>query len=69
MEFKKEGDIVMISLKTKQLSDELHVRQQKRIQELEHENAWLKIQLRKALAASEEDIEVSNGTIILKGWD
>ncbi|MGM9683236.1 MAG: hypothetical protein ACI3XQ_06535 [Eubacteriales bacterium] len=69
MEAKKEGDIVMISLKTKQMSDELHVRQQRRIQELEHENAWLKIQLRKALATSDEDIEVSNGTIILKGWN
>lgn len=66
---KNDGDVVMISLRTKKLSDQLHVRQQKRIQELEHENAWLKIQLRKALAVSDEDIEVSNGTIILKGWD
>ena len=66
---KNDGDVVMISLRTKKLSDQLHVRQQRRIEELERENAWLKIQLRKALTVSDEDIEVSNGTIILKGWD
>lgn len=63
---KNDGDVVMISLRTKKLSDQLHVRQQRRIEELERENAWLKIQLRKALAAADEYIEVSNGTIILK---
>lgn len=63
---KNDGDVVMISLRTKKLSDQLHVRQQKRIEDLERENAWLKIQLRKALAAEDEYIEVSNGTIILK---
>lgn len=63
---KNDGDVVMISLRTKKLSDQLHVRQQRRIEELERENAWLKIQLRKALAAEDEYIEVSNGTIILK---
>lgn len=63
---KNDGDVVMISLRTKKLSDQLHVRQQKRIEDLERENAWLKIQLRKALAAADEYIEVSNGTIILK---
>ena len=56
----------MLSLRTKKLSDQLHVRQQKRIEDLERENAWLKIQLRKALAASDDYIEVSNGTIVLK---
>ena len=63
---KNDGDVVMISLRTKKLSDQLHVRQQKRIEDLERENAWLKIQLRKALAASDDYIEVSNGTIVLK---
>lgn len=63
---KNDGDVVMISLRTKKLSDQLHVRQQRRIEELERENAWLKIQLRKALAASDDYIEVSNGTIVLK---
>lgn len=63
---KNDGDVVMISLRTKKLSDQLHVRQQKRIEDLERENAWLKIQLRKALAAADEYIEVSNGTIVLK---
>ena len=63
---KNDGDVVMISLRTKKLSDQLHVRQQKRIEDLERENAWLKIQLRKALAASDDYIEVSNGTLVLK---
>lgn len=63
---KNDGDVVMISLRTKKLSDQLHVRQQKRIEDLERENAWLKIQLRKVLAASDDYIEVSNGTIVLK---
>ena len=63
---KNDGDVVMISRRTKKLSDQLHVRQQKRIEDLERENAWLKIQLRKALAASDDYIEVSNGTIVLK---
>ena len=63
---KNDGDVVMISLRTKKLSDQLHVRQQKRIEDLERENAWLKIQLRKALAASDDYIEVSNGTIVPK---
>lgn len=63
---KNDGDVVMISLRTKKLSDQLHVRQQKRIEDLERENAWLKIQLRKALAVSDDYIEVSNGTIVLK---
>lgn len=63
---KNDGDVVMISLRAKKLSDQLHVRQQKRIEDLERENAWLKIQLRKALAASDDYIEVSNGTIVLK---
>ena len=63
---KNDGDVMMISLRTKKLSDQLHVRQQKRIEDLERENAWLKIQLRKALAASDDYIEVSNGTIVLK---
>ena len=63
---KNDGDVVMISLRTKKLSDQLHVRQQKRIEDLERENAWLKIQLRKALAASDDYIEVSNGTRVLK---
>ena len=63
---KNDGDVVMISLRTKKLSDQLLVRQQKRIEDLERENAWLKIQLRKALAASDDYIEVSNGTIVLK---
>ncbi|MGN1128529.1 MAG: hypothetical protein ACI4T6_06180 [Candidatus Flemingiibacterium sp.] len=63
---KNDGDVVMISLRTKKLSDQLHVRQQKRIEDLERENAWLKIQLRKAPAASDDYIEVSNGTIVLK---
>lgn len=64
-DIKKEGDIVMISLKTKKLSDELHVRQQRRIEELEHENAWLKIQLRKIQSECERDIEVSHGAVVL----
>ena len=63
---KNDGDVVMISLRTKKLSDQLHVRQHKRIADLERANAWLKIQLRKALAASDDYIEVSNGTIVLK---
>lgn len=62
---KKNGDIIAVSLANKRGSDQLHQIERKRIAELERENAWLKIQLRKALAQDEREIEIVRGCIVL----
>lgn len=63
---KQEGEVVMISLANKKASDQLHQIEQKRIRELEHENAWLKLQLKKALAPDDMEIEIANGCMVLR---
>lgn len=63
---KQEGEVVQITLATKRASDALHKAQQARILELERENAWLRIQLRKALLEDDRDIEIVRGCVILE---
>lgn len=64
---KRDGEVVMVSLATKKGSDRLHRIEQDKIRQLERENAWLKLQLRKALAPDDVEIEIVNGCLVVYG--
>lgn len=63
---KREGDIIAVSLSDKRASDRLHQLEQKQIAELKRENAWLRQQLRKALATDDREVEIVNGCMVLR---
>lgn len=63
---KREGDIIAVSLSDKRASDQLHQLEQRQIAELKRENAWLRAQLRKALATDDREVEIVSGCMVLR---